>query len=274
MARFAIFVDAGYLFAKGSTAITGMARSRAGLRLDVAGVVAALKSTATTIVGDTPLLHVYWYGGARGVTMSGDHAMIGIHPYVYLRLGTINSAEDQKGVDALIVTDMIEPARNHAVEDIILMSGDDDLRVGVTISQSFGVCVHLLGIMGPRGASQSPLLRQEADTGHVWPPQMIRSFLTAEVMAEPVALTPLMAPLLDAVATLIANLTERERSDMHAHAKAGRPGLPMSMDRRALVVCRTAVARDLDDEERRTMRAHIRHLIQDQTQDPDGTPTP
>jgi uncharacterized LabA/DUF88 family protein len=48
-----------------------------------------------------------------------------------VRLGFVNRAGEQKGVDSLIVTDMISPARNRAMADAVLRSGDEDLRVGV-----------------------------------------------------------------------------------------------------------------------------------------------
>ena len=44
----------------------------------------------------------------------------------------------QKGVDSLIVTDLIELARNHAISDAVLLAGDEELRIGVQIAQSLG----------------------------------------------------------------------------------------------------------------------------------------
>jgi hypothetical protein len=85
---------------------------------------------------------------------------------VKLRLGTVTGGR-QKGVDSLIVTDLIELARNHAISDAVLLSGDEDLRIGVQIAQSFGVRVHLIGIE-PSRANQSNLLREEADTVREW----------------------------------------------------------------------------------------------------------
>jgi uncharacterized LabA/DUF88 family protein len=34
----------------------------------------------------------------------------------------------------LIGTDLIELARNHAISDAVLLSGDEDLRIGVQIA--------------------------------------------------------------------------------------------------------------------------------------------
>ena len=51
----------------------------------------------------------------------------------------MNSSGPAKGVDSLIVTDMITLARNGAMSDAVLLSGDEDLRVGVQQAQEFGV---------------------------------------------------------------------------------------------------------------------------------------
>lgn len=63
-----------------------------------------------------------------------------------VRLGFVNSVGEQKGVDSLIVTDMIALARNRAISDAVLMSGDEDLRVGVQQAQELGVRAGCLGI--------------------------------------------------------------------------------------------------------------------------------
>ena len=89
----------------------------------------------------------------------------------------MNSVGEQKGVDWLIVTDMIALARNGAVSDAVLISGDEDLRVGVQQAQEFGVRVHLIGIKPSRG-SQSLFLLQESDTTHEWSEDEIAGFLS------------------------------------------------------------------------------------------------
>ena len=49
------------------------------------------------------------------------------------------------------------------MSDALVVSGDEDVRVGVQVAQSYGVRVHLLGIVPARG-SQSKQLLQESDT--------------------------------------------------------------------------------------------------------------
>ena len=54
---------------------------------------------------------------------------------VKLRLGQLNSAGQQKGVDSLIVTDLMELARNKAISDAVVVTGDEDIRIAVQIAQ-------------------------------------------------------------------------------------------------------------------------------------------
>jgi hypothetical protein len=86
-------------------------------------------------------------------------------PDVKVRLGSINSAGQQTGVDSLLVTDLIDLARNQAIADTYIVTGDGDMRIAVQIAQSFGVRVHLINLE-PAGVSLNPQLRQEADTLH------------------------------------------------------------------------------------------------------------
>jgi hypothetical protein len=71
---------------------------------------------------------------------------------------------------------MISLARNRGMSDAVLLSGDEDIRVGVQMAQELGVRVHLLGISPSRG-SQSLLLLQEADTTQEWGKKEISGFL-------------------------------------------------------------------------------------------------
>ena len=68
-------------------------------------------------------------------------------------------------MDSLIVTDLIELARNHAITDALILSGDGDIKIGVQVAQTFGVRIRLLCIKPARG-SQSRNLMMEADACH------------------------------------------------------------------------------------------------------------
>jgi uncharacterized LabA/DUF88 family protein len=206
MQRTAIFVDAGYVFAQGSVLLTGTEHRRELLSLDIPQVAAALSAVATD-QSRQPLLRIYWYDAMVGGRPTREQLALADFPDIKIRLGQVNSAGEQKGVDALIVTDMIELARNHAMSDAVLVSGDEDVRVGVVLAQQFGVRVHLLGI-NPARPSQSRSLQQEADTTVVWDAPIVQKFLTyappvtpppAEVAAAGAALEMVVEPLVTAL---------------------------------------------------------------------------
>ncbi len=175
MDRAGIFVDAGYLFAQGSVALSGKKLTRGQLSFDPEQAARALAEIAAEITG-LPLLRIYWYDGTSTGPTS-QHLALAHLAGVKVRLGFVNSVGEQKGVDSLIVTDMITLARNRAVTDAVLLSGDEDLRVGVQQAQEFGVRVHLVGVRPSRG-SQSLFLLQEADTTRELGPDDLSSFLT------------------------------------------------------------------------------------------------
>jgi NYN domain len=102
--------------------------------------------------------------------------------YVKLRLGFVTGRGQQKGVDSLIVTDLIDLARNRAITDAVMLSGDEDIRIGVQIAQSFGVRVHLVGIAPSRG-SQSVQLLRESDTTTEWDAATVSKFLSIKAPA-------------------------------------------------------------------------------------------
>lgn len=181
MARSVVIVDAGYLFKAGGQLVAGRECRREELILDGPAAVSLMSETAATI-SNRELLRIYWYDAAlRGPTP--EHRAVAELHHVKLRLGHLNSAGQQKGVDPLIITDMITLARNRACDEIILVSGDADLVVGVLQAQEHGVRVHLVGIAPSRG-NQAPELRQEADTSHEWNAEAIGTFLRVATPGE------------------------------------------------------------------------------------------
>ncbi|MGB8314211.1 MAG: NYN domain-containing protein [Aestuariivirga sp.] len=176
--RVAVFVDAGYVYAQGSCALTGLKtpKSRDKLSLDESQIAELLKQEAKASSDGKELLRIYWYDGAPASGPSLEQGRMGKLNDVKLRLGQLNSEGQQKGVDSLIVTDLMELASNKAISDAVIVTGDEDIRVGVQIAQSLGVRVHLLGFVGPKG-SQSISLQQEADTLEIWDKPKIASFL-------------------------------------------------------------------------------------------------
>ena len=105
MDRTAVFVDAGYLFAQGSIELCGKKLPRGEITLNHIALTSTLKAFAENASG-LPLLRIYWYDGtSQGPT--SQHITLAGQADVKVRLGFVNSQGQQKGVDSLIVTDMI-----------------------------------------------------------------------------------------------------------------------------------------------------------------------
>ncbi|MCY4120439.1 MAG: NYN domain-containing protein [Acidobacteria bacterium] len=177
--RVAAFVDAGYLLAAGSEALVGQARKRSELILDCCAAIETVAAKVKDLSG-LPLLRVYWYDGTDSGPTIQQRALAECAD-VKLRLGFVRKDEQnrsqQKGVDSLLVTDMITLARNRAVATCVLVSGDADLLVGVQQAQEHGVRVHLLGIRPQQGGNLSQFLLNEADQVHHWDADTVRGFL-------------------------------------------------------------------------------------------------
>ena len=261
MDRVAVFVDAGYLFAQGSIELCGTKLPRGEITLDHDGVTAKLKTFAEA-ASKLPLLRIYWYDGtSQGPT--SQHITLAGQTDVKVRLGFVNSQGQQKGVDSLIVTDMITLARNRAMAECVLLSGDEDLRVGVQQAQEYGVRVHLLGIKPARG-SQSLFLVQEADVAHEWESSDIGSFLQCGPHGDPVSGSPEHAETpslqgvsdrLDDVARQVAN--EVPQSEIAALVDSIRQTnqRPRDKDAKLLAISRGVLGKDLDSSQKSNVRA-------------------
>lgn len=232
MDRVAVFVDAGYLFAQGSVALCGQKRTRSEIRMDIGPAVAALQEFAHDQTG-LPMLRIYWYDGTSTGPTS-QHLALANTQGIKVRLGFVNSVGEQKGVDSLIVTDMITLARNRAMADAVLLSGDEDLRVGVQQAQELGVRVHLLGIHPSRG-SQSAFLLQEADTTREWGPADLTRFLAikppVETATNPADTPPPPGTATDALESVALDLAAQvPPSDLEALVAAIDPSGPIPRD--------------------------------------------
>ncbi len=179
MDRIVIFVDAGHLLAEGGNLCCGT-KKRAELACKYRELIDALISR---IGKDSPLevLRVYWYDGAREAIPTADHLEVSRLPNTKLRLGRL-SGNKQKGVDALIVRDMMKLSSTRAMATAYLLAGDEDLRVGVTEAQEFGVRVLLLGIppVDPTKTNQADTLIRECDGHHLLDKTFLMSFFSRQ----------------------------------------------------------------------------------------------
>ena len=109
-----------------------------------------------------PYLRTYWYDGGVDGQPSEDHLAVARLPGVKLRLGRLVKGR-QKGVDSLIVRDLIRLSQNHAISTAYLLGGDEDLRQGMVEAQDMGVRVVLVGIEPFEQQNQAGTLIREAD---------------------------------------------------------------------------------------------------------------
>lgn len=113
------------------------------------------------------LLRVNWYDSAagRGGLPDDEQDAIGMLPRVKVRLGRRSYSGEQKGVDLRIGLDLVNHARNRAVDVAYLVSGDDDLTEAVEEAQGLGVQVIVLAVPTVQGRPHGVArhLQREAD---------------------------------------------------------------------------------------------------------------
>jgi uncharacterized LabA/DUF88 family protein len=251
MDRVAVFVDAGYLFAQGSAILAGSVLHRDDLHLDADAAISALSAHATRVSG-LPLLRVYWYDAAASAP-SPQQLALAHRQNLKLRLGSLNQQGQQKGVDTLLVTDLLTLSRNRAIADALVLSGDEDLRVGVVQAQELGVRVHLLGVE-PAWQTQSASLMQEADTVHELTRLELETFLRcAEGRTLP------RNVVTDAWPTTVAERVVAEISSEERAALASGPGLlvPQEIDAKLLSAGSRERGGPLTADEKRALRAAL-----------------
>ncbi|REE98322.1 NYN domain-containing protein [Thermomonospora umbrina] len=188
-ARYAVFVDAGYLYAA-SGALLLEASSRREYRVAAEKLIRALTSHAAEgLRGE--LLRVYWFDAAPRRQPTVDQRVIANLPLVKLRLGNLNAQGQQKGVDAQLRADLEALARHRAITDAVLLAGDEDMLPAVEAAQRYGVRVHLWGVEPTHGSNQAEWLVWESDTVEVLAADFLRPyFAKAGVLAVPQASPP------------------------------------------------------------------------------------
>ena len=156
LARYAVMVDVGYIYAAAGELLFGTS-SRRDYRVDAVGLIQAItKHTDELLRGE--LLRVYWYDAARDRVPTIDQRVVAQMAWVKLRLGNLNARGQQKGVDANIRADMEALARHRAITDAVLIAGDEDMVPAVEAAQAYGVRVHLWGVEPPYGDRKSTRL--------------------------------------------------------------------------------------------------------------------
>lgn len=165
MTRWALFVDAGWLFAGGTTSAFGERLERKSIEWDPASLIHALVDEAEDLVPiGSDLLRTYWYDGSPNRLPVGKQNDVAMQRDVKLRLGR-TAKDGQKGVDGLIIHDLITHAYRRTIDDAVVISGDEDLLDAIESAQANGTRVHLLEI--PIGGIADGLLRSFDNRGRL-----------------------------------------------------------------------------------------------------------
>ena len=183
LARYAIMIDVGYIYAAAGELLFSVG-SRREYRVDTDKLIQALTRHADGLVRGE-LLRVYWYDAARDRVPTIDQRVIAQMARVKLRLGNLNARGQQKGVDAQIRADMEALARHRAITDAVLVAGDEDMVPAVEAAQAYGVRVHLWGVEPPFGTNQAERLVWESDTVEVLDRAFLEPYFTRIPPPEP-----------------------------------------------------------------------------------------
>lgn len=165
--RCAVFVDAGWLLKAAGELCLGREAKRKEIACDYDRLIAALQTLAEEVSG-LPILRSYWYDGGKDGRPDLAQMLIRELPSVKLRLGR-HTKYGQKGVDSLLVRDLIVLARERAIASAVLVAGDEDIREGVAAAQELGVRFSLIGVSttNPYVFNQAPTLVSEVDANIV-----------------------------------------------------------------------------------------------------------
>ncbi|MCD0452688.1 NYN domain-containing protein [Actinocorallia sp. API 0066] len=172
MERCALFVDAGYLLADGAMAVHGI-RQRDQVSWDYAGLLQLLGNLARERAG-MPLLRCYWYETSVEGRRTPEHEALADLPGLKLRMGRSRPGRPE-GVDTELHRDLMTLARNQAIADAVVVSGDEDLATVLQDAQDLGIRVTVVHVAVDGNWTISRILRQECDdlieigAGHLRP---------------------------------------------------------------------------------------------------------
>lgn len=193
MEKYSILVDAGYFWAQARTMMPTTLEKKLPI-VDQILMRQSLLRLGQKLLPERELFRIYWYDGyiekdlhGKGYRTDFNEKIAELNNFK-LRLGTVNSVGQQKGVDGLIIADLITLAQNHIVSDVLLISGDADLAPGVFTAQMLGIRVHQVEL-GPKEAT-SPVLRREVDCSFFWPENDVQQFISSKFVAKDFAMQP------------------------------------------------------------------------------------
>lgn len=268
MSKIAIMVDAGYLLATAAKLVGGKDVRREDIALASDEVIFALHEAAGICEPTAELLRIYWYDASLAPErLTLEQSIIAEKRNCKLRLGSMSHGV-QKGVDALILMDMLALSRNRAITSILLVAGDDDLRPAIDEVQSMGVRVHLLGVEAPPGVgNQSERLRRECDSSRELTTDDVKQFVRIVGAAGsgapprpgrpfPVGPRQIAEPpeLVDAIDHALSLATDDQLRAIVDDSTDNFTAIPPGIDRPLLARYSDNLGRTPTDDERKLMR--------------------
>jgi hypothetical protein len=181
--RCALFVDAGYVLADGAMAVHGT-RHRDSVSWDYSGLLKFLSGLSSDRSG-LPVLRCYWYEAAAEGHRTSEHEALADVPGLKLRLGRMRPGR-REGVETEMHRDLGTLAKNGAISDAIVVSGEEELVEVIGEVQDLGIRVILVHITVDGTWTISRLLRQECDDILEVGGAHLRPFVDLIAGAEPV----------------------------------------------------------------------------------------
>lgn len=269
---YAIIVDAGYLYAESGHALIGRHVRRGTLDVNFAKLFHILEQKSNNITYQ-PRLKTYWYDAALPHQVIDPNNPIEQVQRTQMRLGYIGLSGEQKCVDTQILADMFELAHYGAITDLVLVSGDDDLRPGVELIRRMGVRVHIIGIQLTNGNSnQAHALLESADSLDYLTKEDIQRFITyvpdsnqtagPTTPAEKPAITQNTGSLNQAMREFIRTCPQKHLDIAYACMEQ-RQNIPPDIDRHLIGAGRVYYQRaELTQPERSILRAAFKRCLQ------------
>lgn len=271
MKRIAVFVDAGYFWVQMCSLISGSYASRAQVKMSYSDLHMSMLNEIKSQLPDGDLLRVYWYDGPGLTGKTAEHHAIDLLDDFKLRLGTRNGVGQQKGVDGLIIADLISLTQQKSITHALLVTGDADITPGVIAAQSMGLRVHLLSLGA--SAATSPVLAAEVDLKRFWDLNEVQKFASAVpvVSAPPVLLTATTTSSVHTAGAALSMSVIAQSALTQIKGGAndaifltlshGVGMLPREIDGELLGIGRAMLGRVLGEGEKRDLRREFRSLI-------------
>lgn len=183
MNRIAVLLDAGYFRVQVGNLIEGEYTTRSKVQINYSALRDRMIQEIERQIPASHLLRVYWYDGPGQNGKTKEHEAIDQLDDFKLRLGTRNGTGQQKGVDGLIIADLISLTQQRAITHAVLLSGDSDIAPGVIAAQGMGLRVHLLSIGSSKATS--PILAAEVDLKRAWSASDVQTFAKLSATSTP-----------------------------------------------------------------------------------------